>query len=42
MVLGTSPGFWYGMQVNYGLWQVKNKFRGRERPIVRRDGATVR
>ena len=26
--LSTSPEFWYGMQVNYDLWQAKKKFRG--------------
>ena len=39
--LGTSPEFWYGMQVNYDLWQAKRKFRGKVRPIVQRDGVTV-
>ena len=32
--LGTSPEFWYGMQVNFDLWQAKKKFRGKVRPIV--------
>jgi hypothetical protein len=34
---GTSPEFWYGMQVNYDLWQAKKKFRGKVRPIVQRE-----
>jgi addiction module HigA family antidote len=37
--LGTSPEFWYGMQVNYDLWQAKRKFRGKVRPIVQRESA---
>jgi addiction module HigA family antidote len=32
--LGTSPEFWYGMQVNFDLWQAKKKFRGKVRPII--------
>jgi len=32
--LGTSPEFWYGMQVNYDLWQTKKRFRGKVRRIV--------
>ena len=39
--LNTSPEFWYGMQVNYDLWQAKKKFRGKVRPIVQRDTATA-
>ena len=39
--LGTSPEFWYGMQVNYDLWQAKKKFRGKVRPIVQRDSAAA-
>ena len=35
--LGTTPEFWYGMQANYDLWQAKKKFRGKVRPIVRRE-----
>ncbi len=35
--LATSPEFWYGMQVNYDLWQAKKKFRGKVRPIVPRE-----
>jgi addiction module HigA family antidote len=31
--LGTSPEFWYGMQVNFDLWQAKKKFRGKVLPI---------
>ncbi len=32
--LGTSPEFWYGMQVSFDLLQAKKKFRGKVRPIV--------
>lgn len=39
--LSTSPEFWYGMQVNYDLWQAKKKFRGKVRPIVQRDTAAT-
>ena len=39
--LGTAPEFWYGMQVNYDLWQAKKKFRGKVRPIVQRDSAAA-
>ena len=39
--LGTSPEFWYGMQVNYDLWQAKKNFRGKVRPIVQREIAAV-
>ena len=34
--LGTSPEFWYGMQVNFDLWQAKKKFRGKVLPISHR------
>ena len=34
--LGTSPEFWYGMQVNFDLWQAKKKFRGKVLPIIQR------
>ena len=37
--LGTAPEFWYGMQVNYDLWQAKKKFRGKVKPIVHRERA---
>ena len=39
--LGTSPEFWYGMQVNYDLWQAKKKFRGKVRPIIQRESAAA-
>ncbi len=39
--LGTSPEFWYGMQVNYDLWQAKKKFRGKVRPISQRESAAA-
>jgi plasmid maintenance system antidote protein VapI len=32
--LGTSPEFWYGMQVNFDLWQAKKKFRGKVLRII--------
>ena len=38
---GTSPEFWYGMQVNYDLWQAKKKFRGKVRPIILRKDAVA-
>jgi addiction module HigA family antidote len=34
--LGTSAEFWYGMQVNYDLWQARKKFRGKVRLITQR------
>jgi addiction module HigA family antidote len=39
--LGTSPEFWYGMQVNYDLWQARKKFRGKVRPIIQRERAAA-
>ena len=39
--LGTSPEFWYGMQVNYELWQARKKFRGKVRPIIQRERAAA-
>ena len=39
--LGTSPEFWYGMQVNYDLWQAKKRFRGKVRTIVERETAAT-
>ena len=39
--LGTSPEFWYGMQVNYDLWQARKKFRGKVCPIIQRERATA-
>ncbi len=38
--LGTSPEFWYGMQVNGDTW-LKKKFRGRVRPIIQRETAAA-
>ena len=35
LALGTSPEFWYGMQVSNDLWRAKKKFRGKVQPIVR-------
>ena len=37
--LSASPEFWYGMQVNYDLWQAKKKFRGKVRQNIQRDTA---
>ena len=39
--LGTSPEFWYGMQVNYDLWQARKKVRGKGRPIIQRERAAA-
>jgi addiction module HigA family antidote len=39
--VGTSPEFWYGLQVNHDLWQAKKIFRGKVRPIVQRDRAAA-
>ncbi len=39
--LGTSPEFWYGMQVNYDLWQARKKFRGKVKPIIQRESAAA-
>jgi addiction module HigA family antidote len=40
--LGTSPGFWYGMQADYDMWQAKKKFRGgKVRAIVKRTPTTA-
>lgn len=30
--LGTSPEFWYDMQVNCDLWQAKKKFAAKGTP----------
>ena len=35
--LGTTPHFWFAIQVHYDLWQTKNKFRGKVSPIVNRE-----
>ncbi|MFM7432379.1 MAG: hypothetical protein ACKO3O_02650 [Gammaproteobacteria bacterium] len=35
--LGTSPELWYGMQINYDLWQAEKKFRGKVKPIIQRE-----
>ena len=34
--LGTSLEFWYGMRVNFDLWQAKKKFRNKVRPTIQR------
>jgi addiction module HigA family antidote len=40
--LGTTPGFWYGMQANYDMWQAKKKFRGSNiKRIVQRESAAA-
>lgn len=32
---GTTPGFWYGLQPDYDLWQAPKTFRGgKTRAIV--------
>lgn len=32
--LGTTPGYWLGLQSDYDLWQARRHFKGRIRPIV--------
>lgn len=32
--LGTTPGFWLGMQVDYDLWQAQRKFKVKVRSIA--------
>ena len=39
--LGTSAEFWYGMQVNYDLWQARKKFRGKVRLITQRESTAA-
>jgi addiction module HigA family antidote len=31
--LGTTPGSWYAMQADYDLWQAKQRFHAKVRPI---------
>ncbi len=31
--LGTSPGFWLGLQADYDLWQARKQFKARVRKI---------
>jgi antitoxin HigA-1 len=34
--LSTTPGFWYGMQADYDMWQAQRHFRsGKVRTIVK-------
>lgn len=35
--LGTSSGFWLGMQNDYDLWHTEKHFKGRVRRIARPD-----
>ena len=32
--IGTTPGFWLGLQTDYELWQAQRNFRGKVKPIV--------
>ena len=34
--LGTTPGLWYAMQADYDMWQAKQSFRAKVKPITRR------
>ena len=34
--LGTTPGLWYAMQSDYDMWQAKQKFRAKVKPITKR------
>jgi plasmid maintenance system antidote protein VapI len=42
--LGTTPGTWYGMHTDYGMWQARQHFRGKVRAITssNRDAAGLR
>lgn len=31
--LGTTPGIWLGMQMGYDLWQAKQTFKAKIKPI---------
>lgn len=33
--LGTTPGFWLGMQGDYDLWQAQRRFRAKVRRIAK-------
>lgn len=37
--LGTTPGFWLGLQADYDLWQAQQHFRGKVRTIRARPAA---
>jgi antitoxin HigA-1 len=39
--LGTSPGFWLGLQGSYDLWQAKKQFKARIRPIMKAPAAVA-
>lgn len=32
--LGTTPGYWLGLQADYDLWQARRHFKGHVRPIT--------
>jgi addiction module HigA family antidote len=32
--IGTTPGFWLGMQADYDLWQAQRSFRANVKPIA--------
>ena len=33
--LGTTQGYWLGLQADYDLWQARRHFKGRVRPIIK-------
>lgn len=37
--LGTTPGFWLGLQSDYALWHAQRAFHGRVRAIRHRPAA---
>ena len=32
--IGTTPGFWLGMQADYDLWRAQRSFRAKVKPIA--------
>jgi len=32
--LGTTSGYWLGLQADYDLWQARRHFKGHVRPII--------
>ena len=32
--LGTTSGYWLGLQADYDLWRARRHFKGRVRPII--------
>lgn len=39
--VGTTPGFWLGMQADYDLWRAQKRFHAKVRPIKQRPPATI-